>query len=232
MRPVPFLRGRLDTGSLIRTDYTQDCDRGICYQRIRRILPSRTSGSTLTYKHYRTNAEQTRTNHLKPKPITSSTFLSRVRAILRILCCVATTGFECLAFHLSLIVDYDETFAIKLSGFCTLESDNWAPACWRPWAPRLEMVGCRCGSSQETRAGGENEGEAKRSCSLFRAPSLTLSLLLILLLLLLLLPGAHSCRRARAPCLSCALSWIHLKWRAGGAHTRDTIPWHEGSSAA
>ena len=41
-------------------------------------------------------------------------------------------------------------------------------------------------------------------------------LLLLLLLLCLLLPGAHSCRRARAPCLSCALSWIHLKWRAGG----------------
>ena len=103
LRPVPFLRGRLDTGSLIRTDYTQDCDRGICYQRIRRILPSRISGFTLTYKHYRTNAEQTRANHLKPKPITSSTFLSRVRAILRILCCVATTGFECLAFRFNLI---------------------------------------------------------------------------------------------------------------------------------
>ena len=84
-------------------------------------------------------------------------------------------------------------------------------ACRRPWTP---CSGARGGATML----GRGRTQAKRGRALLLAFPRPINPLLLplLLLLLLLLPGAHSSRRARAPCLSCALSWIHLKWRAGG----------------
>ena len=78
---------------------------------------------------------------------------------------------------------YDEAFAVKLSSFCTLSSCKGLLlacllVCWRPWAPRLEMLGCQWDQSRAGGGGGwwperRQSRAAERSCSLFRAPSLT-----------------------------------------------------------
>ena len=129
LRPVPFLRGRLDTGSLIRTDYTQDCDRGICYQRIRRILPSRTSGFTLTYKHY-CRANESKPLEAEANHIVNISFTSQSYPENSLLCGdnrLRVSGISFQSYRQQGC--YDEAFAVKLSSFCTLSSCKGPPPC-------------------------------------------------------------------------------------------------------